>query len=120
MPNASGAAGDPEEERYRLYQAVTGFLHNAAAVQPLVIVLEDLHDADRGTLDLLVHLASNAGHTQSRTILFQELYGRDYDGMDRMLDVRISQLRKKLGETDASERIKTIWGHGYLFVADAW
>jgi DNA-binding response OmpR family regulator len=70
--------------------------------------------------DLLVHLASNAGHTQSRTILFQELYGRDYDGMDRMLDVRISQLRKKLGETDASERIKTIWGHGYLFVADAW
>ncbi len=70
--------------------------------------------------DLLLYLASNAGHTQSRTTLFQELYGRDYDGLDRMLDVRISQLRKKLGETDSSERIKTIWGHGYLFVPDAW
>jgi serine/threonine protein kinase/tetratricopeptide (TPR) repeat protein len=50
---------DAEEERYRLFQAITNFLHNAAAVQPLVIVLEDLHDADRGTLDLLVHLARN-------------------------------------------------------------
>lgn len=70
--------------------------------------------------DLLAYLASHAGHTQSRTTLFQELYGRDYDGVDRMLDVRISQLRKKLGESDASERIKTIWGHGYLFVPDAW
>jgi len=54
-----GKSGDPEEERYRLLQAVTAFLRNAAAVQPLVIVLEDLHDADRGTLDLLVHLAHN-------------------------------------------------------------
>ena len=65
-------------------------------------------------------LASNAGHTQSRTTLFQELYGRDYDGVDRILDVRISQIRKKLGETESSERIKTIWGQGYLFVADVW
>jgi hypothetical protein len=50
---------DAEEERYRLFQAVNGFMHNAAAVQTLAIVLEDLHDADRGTLDLLVHLARN-------------------------------------------------------------
>jgi class 3 adenylate cyclase len=47
----------PEEERYRLFQAVTTFLRNASNAQPLVIVLEDLHDADRGTLDLLLHLA---------------------------------------------------------------
>jgi len=51
------APTNPEEERYRLLQAVTAFLRNAAAVQPLVIVLEDLHDADRGTLDLLTHVA---------------------------------------------------------------
>jgi len=56
---APQSIADPEEERYRLYQAVTGFLRNAAAVQPLVIVLEDLHDADRGTLDLLLHLSRN-------------------------------------------------------------
>ena len=49
----------PDEERFRLMQAVTTFLRNAAEVQPLCIVLEDLHDADRGTLDLLNHVARN-------------------------------------------------------------
>ena len=49
--------GDPEQDRYRLMQAVTSFLTNAANVQPLVIVLEDLHDADRGTLDMLTHVS---------------------------------------------------------------
>jgi two-component system OmpR family response regulator/two-component system response regulator RstA len=71
--------------------------------------------------DLLLHLAEHAGEIQSRTALFQHLHGREYDGVDRMLDVRISHLRKKLGEdADRSERIKTIWGQGYLFVPDAW
>jgi hypothetical protein len=51
--------GDAEEQRWRLLQAVSGFLRNASQVQPLLIVLEDLHDADRGTLDLLVHMARN-------------------------------------------------------------
>jgi DNA-binding response OmpR family regulator len=71
--------------------------------------------------DLLAHLAEHAGEIQSRATLFQHLYGREYDGIDRMLDVRISHLRKKLGEdADSSERIKTIWGQGYLFVPDGW
>ena len=51
--------GDPEEDRYRLLQAVSDFLGNAASVQPLMLVLEDLHDADRGTLELLTHGARN-------------------------------------------------------------
>jgi tetratricopeptide (TPR) repeat protein len=50
---------DPEEERYRLMQAVTGFLTNAASVQPLFVLLEDLHDADKGTLDMLTHVSRN-------------------------------------------------------------
>jgi two-component system OmpR family response regulator/two-component system response regulator RstA len=71
--------------------------------------------------DLLVHLAKHAGEVLSRERIFQDLYRREYDGVDRMLDVRISHLRKKLGDdADCSERIKTIWGQGYLFVADAW
>ncbi|MHB8574031.1 MAG: ATP-binding protein, partial [Dehalococcoidia bacterium] len=51
------AAGDTGEERYRLLQGVCSFLRSAATAQPLVLVLEDLHDADRGTLDLLTFLA---------------------------------------------------------------
>jgi DNA-binding response OmpR family regulator len=70
--------------------------------------------------DLLAHLARHAGEVQSRAALFLELYGREYDGVDRMLDVRISNLRRKLGDSDSSQRIKTIWGQGYLFVPDAW
>jgi DNA-binding response OmpR family regulator len=74
-----------------------------------------------GEFELLVHLAEHPGEIQSRETLFKQLYKRDYDGIDRVLDIRISHLRKKLGEdADSSERIKTIWGQGYLFVADAW
>jgi DNA-binding response OmpR family regulator len=75
----------------------------------------------RNEFDLLVHLANHAGQIQSREVLFKSLYNRDYDGLDRMLDIRISRLRKKLGDdADNPERIKTIWGKGYLFVPDAW
>jgi DNA-binding response OmpR family regulator len=71
--------------------------------------------------DLLLCLAAHPGEIQSRETLFQQLYRREYDGVDRMLDVRISHLRRKLGdEADSSKRIKTIWGQGYLFVPDAW
>jgi tetratricopeptide (TPR) repeat protein len=56
--------GDPEEERYRLMQAVTGFLTNAASVQPLMVVLEDLHDADKGTLDMLTHTSRHLAGTR--------------------------------------------------------
>ena len=51
--------GDPEEDRYRLLQAVSDFLKNAAEPRPLMLVLEDLQDADRSTLDLLTHIARN-------------------------------------------------------------
>jgi tetratricopeptide (TPR) repeat protein len=51
--------GDPEEERYRLLQAVSDFLGSIAAAKPLLIVLEDLHSADKGTLEMLEHVARN-------------------------------------------------------------
>ena len=52
-------AMESEEQRYRLLQAVTAFLRSASMVQPLLIVLEDLHDADRESLDLIVRLSRN-------------------------------------------------------------
>jgi len=71
--------------------------------------------------ELLLALAARAGEVQSREALYQLLYKREYDGLDRTLDVRISHLRKKLGDdADNSERIKTVWGQGYLFVPHAW
>ncbi len=71
--------------------------------------------------DLLCELANHAGHVLSRERLYNDLRGIDYDGLDRSMDVMVSRLRKKLGDDAASpQRIKTIWGQGYLFVKDAW
>jgi class 3 adenylate cyclase len=47
---------EPEAERYRLLEAVTAFLISASQANPLLIVLDDLHWADKPTLLLLQHL----------------------------------------------------------------
>jgi len=47
----------PEQERYRLFESVCTFLVNASRANPLFVVLDDLHWADRPSLLLLRHLA---------------------------------------------------------------
>lgn len=70
---------------------------------------------------LLWFLASHAGTVLSRQQVFLEMTGRDYDGLDRRIDMLISVLRRKLSDSSSQpQRIKTVWGQGYLFVADAW
>jgi predicted ATPase len=49
--------GNPEDDRWRLLDAAMHLLRIAAEHHPLLLVLEDLHDADRGTLDLLLHVS---------------------------------------------------------------
>lgn len=71
--------------------------------------------------DLLWMLAQNAGQTVRREAIHKQIIGREYDGLDRTVDVRVSHLRRKLGDNATTPfRIKTVWGKGYLFVADAW
>lgn len=70
---------------------------------------------------LLHYLASNAGQVVSRDAVFKATKGREYDGLDRSVDVLISALRKKFNDDPQNpEKIKTIWGRGYLLVATAW
>ena len=57
-------SSDPEADRYRLFHSVGTFLRNASAVQPLLVLLEDLHDADSGTLDLLTYLSRSSGDSR--------------------------------------------------------
>jgi tetratricopeptide (TPR) repeat protein len=47
---------NPEGQRYRLFEAVASFLEAAARTRPLILILEDIHWADRPTLLLLRHL----------------------------------------------------------------
>ena len=71
--------------------------------------------------DLLCLLADNASQLVDRTTLYRKLIGREYDGLDRSADVRVSRLRKKLSDDPQNPyRIKTIWGKGFFFVSDAW
>jgi len=55
---------NPEEDRYRLFHAITDFLSNAAATRPFLVVLEDLHNADKDTLEMLIYIARNIGGTR--------------------------------------------------------
>lgn len=71
--------------------------------------------------ELLWLLASNAGEPQSREYIHKQMINREYDGLDRSVDVRVSRLRKKLGDcTNNPYRIITVWGKGYLFSSTAW
>ncbi|MFC3032239.1 response regulator [Pseudoalteromonas fenneropenaei] len=70
---------------------------------------------------LLNFLASHAGEVVSRDAVFKATKGREYDGLDRSVDVLISALRKKFNDDPQNpEKIKTIWGRGYLLVPSAW
>jgi DNA-binding CsgD family transcriptional regulator len=55
---------DPEQARFRLFDSVTLFLHNAAASYPLVLILDNLHWADKPSLLLLEFLALELGHSR--------------------------------------------------------
>ncbi|WP_233496492.1 response regulator [Corallincola holothuriorum] len=71
--------------------------------------------------DFLWFLARHAGEVVDRDRVFQNLKGREYDGMDRRFDVMLSTLRKLFNDdSQQPKKLKTVWGKGYLFVADAW
>lgn len=57
---------DPDTERYLVYAAVVGLLDSASVASPVVLVLDDLHWADKPSLQLLRHLVAN---TSSARIL---------------------------------------------------
>lgn len=62
--------------------------------------------------NLLTLLCKNAEKVQSREVIFSEIWGEDFMGETRTLDIHIKELRKKLKDSDAE--IKTIRGVGYI------
>jgi two-component system, OmpR family, response regulator RstA len=65
--------------------------------------------------DLLHLLAANAGRALSRTEIHRAIHGLPYDGLDRSIDLRISRLRKKLGDDPSNPaRVLSVRGTGYL------
>jgi DNA-binding response OmpR family regulator len=65
---------------------------------------------------LLETLLRDAGHVVTREQLTETVLGRKLGPFDRVIDVHISNLRKKLNRAHGEERIKAVRGSGYVFV----
>ena len=66
-------------------------------------------------LELLFHLASNPNRVHTRDQLLDEVWGFDYFGDSRTVDVHIKRLREKLEGVSDQWSLKTVWGVGYKF-----
>ena len=66
-------------------------------------------------LELLYHLASTPNRVYTRNQLLDEVWGFDYFGDSRTVDVHIKRLREKLEGVSTAWSLKTVWGVGYKF-----
>src|SRR3954451_10815678 len=65
--------------------------------------------------NLLEVLLREAGRVVPRERLVNAVLSRKFSPFDRSIDMHVSKVRKKLGDTDADEHIKTVRGVGYIF-----
>jgi DNA-binding response OmpR family regulator len=80
-----------------------------------LLVKEQRVDAPPKELELLYHLASSPNRVFTRNQLLDEVWGFDYFGDSRTVDVHIKRLREKLEDVSDQWRLKTVWGVGYKF-----
>ena len=66
-------------------------------------------------LELIYHLASNPNRVYSRDQLLDEVWGFEYYGDSRTVDVHVKRLREKLEGVSDKWSIKTVWSVGYKF-----
>jgi DNA-binding response OmpR family regulator len=66
-------------------------------------------------LELIYHLASNPNKVYTRDQLLDEVWGFDYYGDSRTVDVHVKRLREKLENVSEEWSLKTVWGVGYKF-----
>ena len=66
-------------------------------------------------LELIYHLASNPNRVYTRDQLLDEVWGFDYYGDSRTVDVHVKRRREKLENVSDEWSLKTVWGVGYKF-----
>ena len=66
-------------------------------------------------LELLYHLAATPNRVYTRNQLLDEVWGFDYFGDSRTVDVHVKRLREKLEGVSDQWNLKTVWGVGYKF-----
>ena len=72
-------------------------------------------DAPPKELELIYHLASNPNRVYTRDQLLDQVWGFDYYGDSRTVDVHVKRLREKLEGVSDKWELKTVWGVGYKF-----
>ena len=118
LPGATSTANDsPEQTRFRLFEGVTTFLKASARIQPLVLVLDDLHWADKSSLLLLRFLAREM---RDAAILIVGTYRdvgltRHHPLAEMLGDLARERLQQRillrgLAETDVARFVETAGG----------
>ncbi len=72
-------------------------------------------DAPPKEMDLLFYLASSPNRVYTRNQLLDEVWGFDFFGDSRTVDVHVKRLREKLEGVSERWSLKTVWGVGYKF-----
>lgn len=104
-----------------ILRRATRFISNDISIGNITINLstqlayckENHLDLQRREFDLLCFLCKNPHQAFSREELINSVWGWDYDGGDRAVDICTKRLREKLGNAGADIAILTIWGVGY-------
>jgi DNA-binding response OmpR family regulator len=69
-------------------------------------------------MELLYFLAAHANQVFTRQQLLDQIWGWDFEGDPRTVDVHIKRIREKLGDPSPYWQVKTIRGVGYKFEVD--
>lgn len=80
------------------------------------LIVDDIKiDTPPKEMELLYHLASSPNIVFTRNQLLDQVWGFDYFGDSRTVDVHIKRLREKLEGVSEKWSLKTVWGVGYKF-----
>lgn len=99
----------PEQERSITFPGISISLENYSVVLDGVQI-----EMPPKEIELLYFLASHAGKVFTREQLLEQVWGFDFFGDSRTVDVHVKRIREKLGEKPGWQ-LKTVWGVGYKF-----
>lgn len=104
-------SSQPESERSVEFEGLSVSLDNYA-----VILDGKQVEMPPKEIELLFFLASREGKVFTREQLLEQVWGFDFFGDSRTVDVHVKRIREKLGEREVWQ-LKTVWGVGYKFEA---
>ena len=109
LRRTNGAAGEKKARRLTFDKLVIDMDAFALLVDGKRV------DTPPKEMELLFHLASSPNRVYTRNQLLDEVWGFDYFGDSRTVDVHVKRLREKLEHGSENWSLKTVWGVGYKF-----